>query len=160
MSATRNPASAPAQVPTRVGIGLVARAGRYLIRQRPPAPGSPMPGYWEFPGGKCEGEEAPREAAMRECWEEAGLRVSFYNERRVIIHHYPHGLVELHYFDGTTDDPAAEPARGSGFIWVAAAELPGYKFPEANGPVVEALVAESLREHSLHAHSHNHTSEP
>ena len=57
---------------TRVGIGLIARDGRYLIRRRPPLPGSPMPGVWEFPGGKCEPGESPEQAAARETLEETG----------------------------------------------------------------------------------------
>ena len=50
---------------TRVGIGLIGRAGRYLIRQRPALPSSPMPGFWEFPGGKCNPGESPEQAAVR-----------------------------------------------------------------------------------------------
>lgn len=122
-----------------VGIGLVERGGAYLIRRRPPLPGSPMPGVWEFPGGKCEAGETPPEAARRECWEEAGVRVRPGPTRRVVTHRYPHGLVELHYVDCTTEDPAAEPAEGSGYQWVAAGDLPRLVFPEANAPILQLL---------------------
>ncbi len=125
--------------PIRVGIGLVCREGRYLIRQRPEVPGSPMPGYWEFPGGKCEGDETPEEAARRECWEEAGMRVVAGSARRVIKHEYPHGLVELHYIDCEPEDCRDGPRDGSGFRWVLAAELPRYRFPEANEPILREL---------------------
>jgi 8-oxo-dGTP diphosphatase len=128
--------------PIRVGIGLVGRAGYYLTRQRPDRPGSPMPGYWEFPGGKCEPGETPAAATRRECWEEAGLRVAAVRTRKVIIHQYAHGLVELHYIDCACDDPSAEPAADSGFRWVAAEDLPSYRFPEANEAVVAELALE------------------
>ena len=132
--------------PVRVGLGLVGRAGAYLIRRRPPLPGSPMPGVWEFPGGKCEPGESPEAATARECLEETGLDIVVGPRRRVTTHRYPHGRVELHYFDCVPADPRDEPDRGSGFRWVAAGELPGLEFPEANGPVLEALAREARAE--------------
>jgi mutator protein MutT len=123
--------------PTRVGIGLVGRGGRYLIRQRPP--GTAMAGYWEFPGGKCEPGETPEQATLRECREETGLDVHLGPLRRVVVHRYPHAWVELSYFDCTTADPRAEPALETGFRWVHAARLPNLPFPDANGPILEEL---------------------
>jgi 8-oxo-dGTP diphosphatase len=123
----------------RVGIGLIRRGGMYLIRRRPDRPGSPMPGVWEFPGGKSEPGETPAAATRRECREETGLDIVVGPVRRVITHRYAHGLVELHYFDGTTEDPAAEPAPGSGFLWIPARMLPSLRFPEANGPILDEL---------------------
>jgi mutator protein MutT len=127
--------------PICVGIGLVSRDGRYLIRQRPP--GSAMAGYWEFPGGKCEPAESPEEATRRECLEETGLAVVVQRLRRRTIHRYPHAFVELSYFDCAPADPQAEPEPGSGFRWVAAAQLPGLRFPEANEPILDELAAEA-----------------
>jgi mutator protein MutT len=127
----------------QVGLALIAREGCYLIRRRPATAGSPMPGYWEFPGGKCEGDESPEEAARREACEEVGIAIVVGRRRRVIEHRYPHGLVELHYFDCLTEDPRAEPAPGSGFRWVPAGDLPTYTFPEANGPILVELAREA-----------------
>ena len=134
------------RLPIRVGIALVRRGGCYLIRQRPPVPGSPMPGYWEFPGGKCDEGESPAQAAVRECWEEARVRVVPGPRRRAIVHEYPHGLVELNYFDCALEDPHSEPAPDSGFLWVPAGDLPAYVFPQANEPVVDQLAREA-RDH-------------
>lgn len=130
--------------PIRVGIGLIRRGGDYLIRRRPPLPGSPMPGVWEFPGGKCEPGESPEQAAARECEEETGLPVILGACRRIVAHRYPHGFVELHYFDASPADPLAEPAADSGFRWVPVAELPGLTFPEANGPILEDLARQEF----------------
>lgn len=131
------------ETPTRVAIGLIGRAGRYLIRQRPPLPGSPMPGYWEFPGGKCEPGESPEQTARREILEEVGLSIEVVRLRRLIEHRYPHGFVALHFFDCLTTDPAAEPDPLTGFRWVDAAALPSYQFPGANDPIVADLVREA-----------------
>ena len=49
--------SEAAETPIPVGLGLVRRGGRFLIRQRPA--GTVYAGYWEFPGGKCEPGRIP-----------------------------------------------------------------------------------------------------
>jgi 8-oxo-dGTP diphosphatase len=125
------------EIPIRVGIGLIDRAGRYLIRQR--RPGQIMEGVWEFPGGKCEPGETTEQATARECLEEVGVDVKVERLRARIVHRYGHGLVELSFYDCMLLDPAAEPAEGSGFRWVAAGDLTGYTFPGANEPIVAAL---------------------
>ena len=128
----------------RVGIGLILRGGCTLIRRRPPLPGSPMPGVWEFPGGKCEPGESPEQAAARECLEETGLSVRIVGRRESRTHRYPHGVVELHYYDCSIE-PAAEPAADSGFVWVEVERLPELTFPEANAPILRALAEEGRR---------------
>ena len=127
------------RVATRVGIGLIARGGAYLIRRRPATPGSPMPGVWEFPGGKVEAGETPEVAAARECREEVGLAVVIGPLARRTVFDYPHGLVELSYYHAELADPAAEPDPASGFRWVRAADLPSCTFPPANDPLIADL---------------------
>ncbi len=128
---------------TVVGIALVSRGGLWLVRKRPEAPGSPMPGYWEFPGGKCESGESPADAARRECLEESGLEVEVSRLRRRTIHEYPHGIVDLHYFDCKPLQATAEPGQDSGFCWKKAAQLAGLQFPDANETVVAELIQEA-----------------
>jgi hypothetical protein len=59
--------------------------------------------------------------------------------RRITKYHYPHGLVELFFFDCSTEDGTAEPAESTGFCWIPAAELRALRFPEANEPILEEL---------------------
>ncbi len=127
--------------PIPVGIGVIRRGNRFLVRQRPQ--GTVYAGYWEFPGGKCEPGEDPQRATVRECLEETGLEIAIESLRRTITHRYPHGLVELFFHNCTTVDPTAEPATGSGFRWVPASELAGLCFPEANQPILEELARET-----------------
>lgn len=136
--------------PVRVSIGLVERAGRFLIRRRPAAPGSPMPGLWEFPGGKCEANESTEDAVIRECLEESGLRVRVVNLRRSFSYHYPHSFVELNYFDCVPEDPTLEPSAESGFVWIRASELPNREFPSANEPILQELAVEYSGAKTLH----------
>jgi mutator protein MutT len=123
--------------PTQVGIGLIEREGSYLIRQR--LAGQAMAGYWEFPGGKCEAGETPSDATFRECFEEVGVEVAVGELIQRRVHRYPHGLIELHYYQCGIRGTRTEPLENSGFRWVTASDLPRYRFPEANDAVIEAL---------------------
>ena len=131
-------AESEAETPIRVAIALVGLNSRYLIRRRPP--GSIMAGVWEFPGGKCEPGETPQECVVRETEEETGLIVEIVEACGSVRHHYPHGFVELHYFECRTVDPDAEPPDDSGFLWVEARTLGEYHFPRANEAIIEHLI--------------------
>ena len=54
-----------------VAVALVAPSGQVLMQRRPQE--AMHGGLWEFPGGKLEADETPREAAVREIEEELGL---------------------------------------------------------------------------------------
>lgn len=57
----------------KVGVSiLVERDGRVLLVERAVAPGE---GMWSLPSGFIEWDEAPEEAARRECIEETGLEL-------------------------------------------------------------------------------------
>lgn len=80
-----------------VAVAVVQRPdGKVLLAQR--LPGTPYPGYWEFPGGKLEQGESARQALARELHEELGIDVEraapWLTQRYV----YPHAMVELNFF--------------------------------------------------------------
>ena len=57
-----------------VAHGLVEQRGAYLILRR--RDGRYLGGQWDIPGGTVEVGESPAEAAVRECFEEAGIRTT------------------------------------------------------------------------------------
>ena len=123
---------------TRVAIAIVESDGAYLVGVR--GPDGPLPGYHEFPGGKLHHEESPEEAAVRECEEETGLTVIAGERLYECTHDYPHGRVELTF---VVCRPVAKgrPAALGRFEWRTVRELSSLKFPEANTPVVNLLMA-------------------
>ncbi|WP_282099816.1 (deoxy)nucleoside triphosphate pyrophosphohydrolase [Qipengyuania mesophila] len=57
-----------------VALALADGEGRWLMHRRPP--GKHHAGLWEFPGGKVDAGETPREALIREIREELGLALA------------------------------------------------------------------------------------
>ena len=56
----------------RVSCGIMKnRKGKILLGLRPE--NRPNPGYWEFPGGKCENKESSEDCLKREWLEELEL---------------------------------------------------------------------------------------
>lgn len=54
-----------------VAVLIITPEGTPLIRD----PKKPVPRYWKLPGGRSEGEETPEECAVREIWQETGLKI-------------------------------------------------------------------------------------
>jgi 8-oxo-dGTP diphosphatase len=81
-----------------VAVGVVTHGdGRVLLAQRPQ--GKPMPGYWEFPGGKIEPGEAPAAALVRELHEELGIDIESALPWITREYRYPHATARLHMFN-------------------------------------------------------------
>jgi len=94
----------------RVVAGLIERDGLILIGQRPVGKSHAL--EWEFPGGKIETGESPREALTRELREE--LEIEARVGREIERYRYGYGVnasgknpLELIFFevDGFTGEP-------------------------------------------------------
>lgn len=70
-----------------VAAAVVERDGAFLLTRR--LQGTHLEGLWEFPGGKCEPGETPREALAREIAEELGVAVVVGDLLLVTRHTYP-----------------------------------------------------------------------
>ena len=135
-------------VPHRsVAVGLVRNGeGRYLIQRRPED--GLLGGLWEFPGGKVERGESPRDACRRELAEELGIEVEVGPEVARVDHAYSHFTVTLHAFRcaHVAGDPAHE--AGEPVEWVTSDAFADYAFPRANRKILDAL-AEAERQPGL-----------
>ncbi len=124
-----------------VVAGILWREGRYLAAQRPM--GSPLGGYWEFPGGKVEPEETLREALCRELWEELCVRVQDCVYWQTVEHDYTERLVRVHFFHVQRFDGEPRGAEGQAVQWLLPCEGLHVNFLEADKALVHALCAQA-----------------
>lgn len=128
---------------TRVVAAIMVRDNAILICQR--TRHQTMPLKWEFPGGKIETGEQPRDALRRELEEELGIDAVIGDEVSRIEHTYASGAsVELRFyvvreFSGEIDNRIFRDVR-----WTTRQELPDYDFLEADAPIVRDLAAGKL----------------
>lgn len=122
----------------RVVAALIWQEGRILICQR--TRHQAMPLKWEFPGGKIEEGEQPRDALRRELDEELGIAADIGDEVARIRHEYPTGnSVELRFFDVRSYSGEVENRIFREIVWAIPADLPSYDFLEADFTLVRDL---------------------
>lgn len=127
--------------PVIVVAGVILREGRVLLSQR--KAGSHLAGAWEFPGGKVEPGEDPREALCRELREEIGVEVEVGDAVEVTFHRYPGKDVLLLFFEATLRAGSAEPRAldVAAVRWAEAGELRDELFPPADVAVLTKVRA-------------------
>jgi 8-oxo-dGTP diphosphatase len=122
----------------RVVAGLILQEGKLLVCQR--TRHQTMPLKWEFPGGKIEEGEQPRDALRRELEEELGILATVGDEVARIQHEYPNGgMVELRFYIVRDYRGELENRIFRDMQWVAPQELPTYDFLEADLTLVKDL---------------------
>ncbi|MCB1914883.1 MAG: Nudix family hydrolase [Rhodocyclaceae bacterium] len=111
--------------------------GHCLLGQR--APGTFYPGYWEFPGGKVEAGELPRDALARELAEELGIEVTAAVPWLTRRHEYAHAHVTLHFFTvhGWRGDPSDH--VHAALSWQDPQAMTVAPLLPANGPILKSL---------------------
>jgi 8-oxo-dGTP diphosphatase len=128
----------------RVVAALIWKDGKILICQR--TRHQPMPLKWEFPGGKIEEGEQPRDALRRELQEELGIAAVVRDEIVRIQHKYPGGnAVELRFFEVLEYSGELENRIFREILWTDPKDLPTYDFLEADLTLVRDLAQGKLR---------------
>jgi 8-oxo-dGTP diphosphatase len=122
--------------PVIVAAGVLIESGRVLLTQR--KKGSHLAGAWEFPGGKVEPGEDPRDALVRELREEIGVEVTVGDPVEVTFHAYPEKSVLLLFFAVARCDgsPDPQPIDVAAVQWARADALDATLFPPADVPIL------------------------
>jgi 8-oxo-dGTP diphosphatase len=130
--------------PVLVAAAVLVEHGRVLLTQR--KRGTHLAGAWEFPGGKVEPDEDPRDALVRELREEIGMDVSVGDPVEVTFHRYPERTVLLLFFDATRAPGSPDPRAidVADVKWAGPEELHDELFPPADVAIL-AKVRERLR---------------
>lgn len=118
---------------------VIVRDGEVLCAQRGPL--GTLPGLWEFPGGKIEPHETPRDALIREINEELRCEVNVGDEVTTTTHEYDFGTVCLttFYCDLIAGHPQL--TEHAEVRWVKPADLHTLPWAPADVPAVEAIKA-------------------
>ena len=133
-----------------VVTGVLRHEGRVFVQKR--CDRGAWGGLWEFPGGRVEPGEEPRQAVVREHHEETGFAVQVSEEYGIIRHGYTTYRVTLHCFgvaltaaDGPKDaDGLPVPpvlTAASAYRWVSPRELQALAMPAAHRKLADRLFA-------------------
>jgi 8-oxo-dGTP diphosphatase len=116
-----------------VTAGVIIEQGKVLVTQR--KEDAPYGLLWEFPGGKVEEGEEPRQALKRELKEELGIEVEVGKMVEVIFHTYPeHPILLLAYRCGI-EKGIPTPLGCRDLRWVGLRGLKSLSMPPADVPI-------------------------
>ena len=122
----------------RVAVAVLQRPdGRVLLAQR--LPGTPYPGYWEFPGGKLEAGESAPAALARELDEELGIEIERTAPWLVQRYAYAHAHVELNFFRVFAWRGEPRGRMGQAIAWQAPGAFDVTPLLPANAAIVRSL---------------------
>ena len=125
-----------------VSAAVVVRQGRVLLTRRPS--GTHLAGKWEFPGGKVEPGEDPRETVVRECREECCIELRVDGIFEIVFHRYAQKDVLLLFWRCTLEHGEVQHVGVTDHAWVRPEELNAYDLPPADQPLVLALQSAPL----------------
>lgn len=120
-----------------VGAGVIVREdGRILLTQRGKGH---LEGLWEFPGGKVEEGEDPRDTVVRECLEECAIEVRVGEILDVTFHRYPSKTVLLLFYRCELVAGEVQHLQVADHAWVQVDQLDSYAMPPADEPVLAKI---------------------
>jgi len=128
-----------------VVAALILRDSKILVCQRRRDDTHSL--QWEFPGGKIESGETPREALARELREELGVEATIGKELFRTTHRYREFRPELQliFFQASVERSAVlQNLVFEGFEWADPSALPQYNFLQADEEFVTLLASHAI----------------
>lgn len=128
--------------PVIVSAGVIIETARVLLSQR--KSGTHLAGAWEFPGGKVEPGEDPRDALARELTEELGIDAEIGEPLEITFHRYATKSVLLLFFAAKRKAGSPEPQAldVAAVRWASVDELRDEEFPPADVAVLAKVRAQ------------------
>ena len=129
--------------PIHVVAGVLCDTrGRILLARR--TAGRDLAGAWEFPGGKVEPGESPREALARELFEELGIRIGDIEPLISVPQRYSNKSIVLDVYTVIASTGKPKGLEKQALAWSPLAKLASYPMPPADKPVVAALTLPNI----------------
>jgi 8-oxo-dGTP diphosphatase len=122
----------------RVTAAILINDNKILIAQRRDT--DKLAGKWEFPGGKIEDNESPRECLRREMKEEFDIDVEiggFFGES---TYHYETGKIQLLAYNTTWKGGNFSLNAHAAIKWISLNQLQEFEFAPADIALVQNLM--------------------
>ncbi|UTC24685.1 NUDIX domain-containing protein [Candidatus Comchoanobacter bicostacola] len=119
-----------------VSIGLITREQCILVGKRTEGYYS---GYWEFPGGKSDLDENPKETVIRELNEELNIHATDISNIMTIRHQLPLSLLTLHVWQIHTYNNDIIANEQQLLQWAPIDKLHIIKMIPTNKPIISYL---------------------
>jgi len=121
---------------------VIVRDGKILCAQRNAE--KSLPNLWEFPGGKIEENETPKQALAREIKEEMQCEVEVQDKVEHTVYEYDFGIVHLttYFCELLEGEPIL--VEHEAIRWLTPKELPVLEWAPADIPAIEKLAQMTL----------------
>ena len=125
----------------KVTGAIIENDDNFLIGRR--AKNEKSSGMWEFPGGKLEEGESPKECIKRELKEELNIDAEIGELFFSYTYNYPHVSYELYFFK--VNSFFGEPVKSvhDKLKWEKLKNFYKYDFLAGDGPLIDKLMSEN-----------------
>ena len=127
-------------MPLLVSAAIIESEGHILLARR--RPDVPYPDLWEFPGGKVEDGEDPKDCVIREIMEELGMEIDVISIYDVVYFQYPERDVLVLAWLCTWTSGEVRNLEVADHRWVKPAEIPSFELLPADIALAQRLAAE------------------
>ena len=121
-------------------VGAVIYNEQNLILCALRAPEMSHGNYWEFPGGKVEKGEQPKESLVREIQEELGCTIEVQEQVADIHHEYENVIVNLLTYKSFIVEGQPQAHEHAQLKWVPLQDLTSLNWAPADIPTVHRLL--------------------
>ena len=123
-----------------VTAGIIIKDNKVLVVQRKPASSRGL--LWEFPGGKVEQGEDPRQCLKRELQEELGIEVNVGERFEIVYHQYGDARILLLSYVCRLVRGKPQAVDCHRIRWVTEKELRDLPMTEADIPLRNAMITD------------------
>ena len=120
-----------------VVAALIRDGERFLICKRPAHKARAL--MWEFPGGKVEAGESPRDALIRECMEELDITLDVGGLYMQVTHEYPDILIRLSLYEAVIASGELRGKEHEALCWILPREIPDFEFCPADVDIIDRI---------------------
>ena len=120
-----------------VVAALIRDGERFLICKRPAHKARAL--MWEFPGGKVEAGESPRDALIRECMEELDITLDVKGLFMQVTHDYPDIQIRLSLYEAVIASGQLRGKEHEALCWILPREIPDYEFCPADKDIIDRI---------------------